>query len=127
MPALSKAAWNRDGREKEKGVEESCEALKILEKELKGRFFNGDSVGLVDIAGLYVAYWLPIVEEASGINYWFDGKKFPMLEKWSHEIVNHPTIKLALPPRDNLLAYAKAHNVLAHVEAQLQSIIASSK
>ncbi|KAI9100805.1 hypothetical protein K1719_024167 [Acacia pycnantha] len=116
VPATSKAAWNPNEREREKGVEESLEALKILEKELKGRFFNGDSVGLVDIAGLYLAYWLPIVEEAGGLHYWFNGEKFPKLEKWSHEIVNHPTIKLALPPKDHLLAYAKA---------QFQSIAAS--
>ncbi|XP_028777990.1 probable glutathione S-transferase [Neltuma alba] len=116
MPGVFKAAWNPNEKEREKGVEESLDALEVLEKELKGKFFGGDSVGLVDIAGLFVAYWLPVVQEAGGLD-WFNGEKFPKLQKWSHAILNHPTIKLALPPRDDLLGYARA---------QFQSIAASN-
>ena len=60
FPAVVKAAWNPNEKEREKGAEESREALKILENELKEKFFNGDSVGLVDIAALFIAFWLPL-------------------------------------------------------------------
>ncbi|XP_054781759.1 probable glutathione S-transferase [Prosopis cineraria] len=112
-PAVFKAAWNPNEKEREKCVEESMDALKALENEVKGKFFNGGSIGLVDIAGLFVAYWLPVVQEAGGLG-WFNGEKFPKLEKWSYEILNHPTIKLALPPRDDLLAYAKTQFQIIH-------------
>ncbi|KAI9079613.1 hypothetical protein K1719_038440 [Acacia pycnantha] len=104
LPAIFKAAWNPDVKEREKGGEEALEALKILENELKGKFLNGDSIGYVDIAGLFLAFWLPLIEEAGGIEL-FSDEKFPKLKKWCHEILKHPIIEEALPPKDYLIAY----------------------
>ncbi|XP_028783569.1 probable glutathione S-transferase [Neltuma alba] len=106
LPAISKAAWNPDAREREKGGEESSEALKTLENELKGKFFNGDSMGYVDITALFLAFWLPLIEEAGALEL-FSGEKFPKLKKWSHEILKHPIVKEALPPKDVLIGYYK--------------------
>lgn len=106
LPAIFKAAWNPDEKEREKGIEEAQEGLQFLENELKGKFFNGDSVGFVDIAGLSLAFWLPIFEEAGGFVV-LSGEKFPKLYEWAQEILNDPTVKEALPPRDPLLAFFK--------------------
>lgn len=104
---MFEAVWNPNEKEKEKGTKESLEGLQILENELKGKFFNGDSIGFVDITGLFIAFWLPIIQEAGGFVL-FSGDKFPKLYKWSHEILNHPTVKLVLPPRDPLLALVRS-------------------
>ncbi|XP_054782462.1 probable glutathione S-transferase [Prosopis cineraria] len=105
LPAAFKAAWNPDEKEREKGGEELSEGLRILENELKGEFFSGDSIGFVDIAGLFLAFWLPLIEEAGGLE--LSSEKFPKLKKWSHLVLNHPVVKEALPPKDYLLAYYK--------------------
>lgn len=99
--AIAKVGWNPDEKEREKGFEEALEGLKILENELKDKFFNGDSIGIVDITGLFIAYWLPIIQEAGEFEL-INGDKFPKLHKWSQEIVNHPIVKPLLPPRDYL-------------------------
>ncbi|KAF8734671.1 hypothetical protein HU200_014521 [Digitaria exilis] len=100
LPAGFKAAWNPDVKEREKGAEEATEALKILENELKGKFFNGDSIGLVDIAVLFIAFWMPIIQEAGGLDL-YRAETYPKLEKWGQEILNHPVVKGVLPPREN--------------------------
>ncbi|XP_054781172.1 probable glutathione S-transferase [Prosopis cineraria] len=107
LPAVFKAAWNPNEKERENGAAESREALKILENELKGRFFNGDSIGFVDIAALFVAFWLPIIQEAGGLDL-YSGEKYPKLDKWGQEILNDPVVKGVLPHRENLLTFFKA-------------------
>ncbi|KAI9080094.1 hypothetical protein K1719_037910 [Acacia pycnantha] len=107
LPAIFKAATNPNEKEREQGGEELREALKILENELKGKFFNGDSIGLVDIAALFIAFWLPIIQEAVGLDL-YNSEKYPKLEKWGQEIMNHHVVKEALPARDPLLSFFKA-------------------
>lgn len=106
LPAVFKAAWNPDKKERENGAEESKEALKILDKELKGKYFNGDSIGFVDITALFIAFWLPIIQEAGGLDL-YHGEKYPKLDMWCKEILNHPVVKGILPPRDVLLEFFK--------------------
>ncbi|KAK4270388.1 hypothetical protein QN277_023426 [Acacia crassicarpa] len=106
FPAVYKAAWNPNEKEREKGAEEVREVLTILENELKGKFFNGDSVGLLDIAALFIAFWLPLLQEAGGLDL-YGGEKYPKLEKWGHDILNHPVIEGVLPPRDLVLTFFK--------------------
>ncbi|XP_061376365.1 probable glutathione S-transferase [Gastrolobium bilobum] len=107
LPAISKAAWTMDKVEREKGIEESIEALQFLENELKHKFFGGETIGLVDIAGAYLAFWLPVIEEAVGLKL-LSSDKFPKLHKWSQEFTNNPVVKENLPPRDKLLGFFKA-------------------
>ncbi|XP_047153518.1 probable glutathione S-transferase [Vigna umbellata] len=98
-----KSAFIVDEKEKEKAVEELFEALGFLENELKGKFFGGDEIGFVDIAGVFI----PIVQEIAGLQL-FSSEKFPRLYKWSQDFHNHPLVNEVLPPKDQLFAYFKA-------------------
>ncbi|KAG4922004.1 hypothetical protein AAZX31_18G172700 [Glycine max] len=105
------AAWNAvftvDEKEREKNVVETYEALQFLENEIKDKkFFGGEEVGLVDIAGVYIAFWVPLIQEIAGLEL-LSSEKFPKLYKWSQEFVNHPIVKEGLPPRDPVFAFFK--------------------
>ena len=76
--------------------------------ELKDKkFFGGEEIGLVDIAAVFIAFWIPIFQEIAGLQL-FTSEKFPILYKWSQEFLNHPFVHEVLPPRDPLFAYFKA-------------------
>ena len=92
---------------RDKAVEEAMEALKILENEIGDkRFFGGDNVGLVDISANFVGCWVDVLQEIAGLEL-LTYEKFPKLYKWSQEFCNHPIVKQALPPRDELFAFFK--------------------
>ena len=102
-----KAAWTIDEKEKGKGVEESLEVFQFLENELKSKFFGGETLGLVDIAADFVAFWIPLVEEVVGLQI-LTKDRFPKLYGWSQEFVSHPVVKESLPSREFLFAFLKA-------------------
>ncbi|XP_073133657.1 probable glutathione S-transferase [Henckelia pumila] len=90
------------GGEQVKAKEEAEELLKHLDNELKGKkFFGGDSIGLVDIAGNFIAYWSVVVAEIAGIEL-ITKEKFPNLRAWMSEYVNSSFVKEHLPDRDEL-------------------------
>ncbi|XP_059463172.1 probable glutathione S-transferase [Corylus avellana] len=104
LPGAFKAYLGEE-KEREKAVEETWEALKILEEELKEkRFFGGESIGMVDIVANAIAFWLGVFEEASGVKL-LTREKFPKLTNWSHEFVSSIVVKECLPPREKLIAY----------------------
>ncbi|PNX56842.1 glutathione S-transferase-like protein, partial [Trifolium pratense] len=80
----------------------------ILENELKDKFFGGEEIGFVDIAAVFIAFWIPLIQDITGLQF-FTAEKFPKLHKWSQEFLNHPIVKENIPPRDTLFAYFKAH------------------
>ncbi|XP_071720860.1 probable glutathione S-transferase [Rutidosis leptorrhynchoides] len=93
----------------EKAIAEAHEQLQILENELvvKGhKFFGGDNINLVDIAADFIAYWIGVMEEASGIKL-VTKDKFPKLTEWSVNFVNCKVVKENLPPRERLLGFFK--------------------
>ncbi|XP_022950130.1 probable glutathione S-transferase [Cucurbita moschata] len=105
----------RSGREgREKAVEEACKALEPLENELKSnKFFGGDSIGLVDIVGIFVGYWIPVMQQALGFQI-LTTHRFPKLTKWSQELLKHSVVNQALPPKHDLSSYIQArypHNL----------------
>ena len=105
-----KAVYSTGKKEQEQGIEESVEALKILENELQDKkFFGGESLGFVDIAAVYVAFWVPLLQDVGGLNI-FTSEKFPKLYKWSQELLNHSFVKENLPPRDPLFAYFRTRH-----------------
>ena len=104
---MLKEASSIEPKEKEQSVEEAIEALQFLENELKSKFFGGETLGLVDIAADFVAFWMPIIEEVVGLQI-LTGDRFPKLYEWSQKFVNHPAVKESLPPRDVLFAFFKA-------------------
>ncbi|AES79414.1 putative glutathione transferase [Medicago truncatula] len=107
LSAARKAAFTIDEKEREKAIEETEEAFQVLENELKETFFGGEEIGIVDIAAVFIAFWFPIVQEATNLNL-FTSEKFPKLYKWSQDFTNHPIVKDKLPPREGLLTYFKA-------------------
>ncbi|GAU41829.1 hypothetical protein TSUD_177400 [Trifolium subterraneum] len=107
MNALRKVLYTVDEKECKIYIEESEVALEFLENELKDKFFGGEDIGLVDITAVFIAFWLPIIEEVMGLKLLNIGK-FPKLYKWSQDFNNHPIVKEKLPPRESLLAFYKA-------------------
>ena len=73
--------WSTKKKEQEKGVEEAFEALQHLENELKDmKFFGGDTVGMVDIAANFIAFWIPILQQVLGLQL-LTSEKFSKLHK----------------------------------------------
>ncbi|XP_009626800.1 putative glutathione S-transferase [Nicotiana tabacum] len=103
----------RRGEEQEKGKEEVYEMLKVLDNELKDKkFFVGDEFGFADIAANFVAFWLGVFEEASGVVL-VTSEKFPNFSKWRDEYINCSQVKDSLPLRYKLLAFFRARSQAA--------------
>ncbi|XP_030515102.1 probable glutathione S-transferase [Rhodamnia argentea] len=108
-PALWRSC-RRVGMERENAFGEACALLSVLEAELKDkqkRFFGGDTVGFVDIAGNFIGYWIGVIQEVAGVRL-LTPDKFPVLCKWSEDFQNSPIIRENLPPREQLFAFFKA-------------------
>ncbi|GLT92616.1 hypothetical protein SLE2022_104470 [Rubroshorea leprosula] len=107
IPAAWNACWAKE-KEREKTMEEASECLKTLEGKLKDKkFFGGDKVGMVDIVANFIAFWLRALQEVVGADL-LTPEKFPVLFKWSEELVGCPIIKENLPPRDQLITFFRA-------------------
>ena len=104
VPSAWKAFWVKE--ERKEALEEVSKYLEILEKELKGNFFGGESIGVVDITGNFIAQWIPAVQELVGVEILTEAK-FPKLCKWSHDFATHPLIKEASPSKEELIAIFK--------------------
>ncbi|XP_059305492.1 probable glutathione S-transferase [Lycium ferocissimum] len=101
-------AFLRKGEEQEKGKEEVCEMLKVIDNELKDKkFFVGDKFGFADMAANFVGLWLGIFEESSGVVL-VTSEKFPNFCAWRDEYINCSQVKEYLPPRDEVLAFFQA-------------------
>ncbi|XP_057416534.1 probable glutathione S-transferase [Lotus japonicus] len=109
VPTAWKSVFTTDEKEREKNIEESSEALQFLEHEVKDhKFLGGDEFGFVDIAAVFIAFWIPVIQEVIGLQL-FTAENFPKLYIWSQEILNHPVVKECLPPKEPLFAMCKAH------------------
>ncbi|MED6216386.1 putative glutathione S-transferase [Stylosanthes scabra] len=104
--AAWKSVFTVNKEEREKNIKVLHEIFQFLEDELKDKFFGGEKFGFVDIAAIYIAFWVPILQETAGLQL-FTNEKFPKLYKWSQEFMNQPTIKECLPPRDPIFAFFK--------------------
>ncbi|GAU41833.1 hypothetical protein TSUD_177440 [Trifolium subterraneum] len=107
LNAARKVAFSLDEKEREEGYKELEVAFQFLENELKDKFFGGEEIGLVDITGVFIAFWVPILQEVIGLKL-FTIEKFPKLYKWSHDFTNHQIVKEKLPNRETQLAFFKA-------------------
>ncbi|KAL6009648.1 hypothetical protein ACLOJK_000077 [Asimina triloba] len=107
MMSIWMAFWTK-GKEQEKLIEECLENLKSLETALKGKFFGGASIGLVDIAACFIAPWVAALEEAVGFIL-LDGEKFPGLLKWTEDFMNVRVVREILPPTERLTAFYNEH------------------
>ncbi|CAL5192200.1 unnamed protein product [Lathyrus oleraceus] len=107
LGAVRKASSSLDEKEREESFKEIEVAFQFLENELKEKYFGGEEIGIVDITGVFIAFWFPVIQEATGLKL-FTSDKFPKLYKWSEDFNNHPIVKEQLPQRETLLAFFKA-------------------
>ncbi|KAK4857175.1 hypothetical protein QYF36_025328 [Acer negundo] len=107
---LTKAweAYTCEGKEREVVMEQVCELMKILEKELDGKdFFGGDSIGFVDIVGNVVVLWFQLTPEVVGVEGW-NPKRFPGLLKWVGKLQEIDVVNESMPPIEKYVAYIRA-------------------
>ncbi|KAL3357930.1 hypothetical protein AABB24_015183 [Solanum stoloniferum] len=105
LPAMGKALLGNE-EEQEKAKEQCSELLKILDNELKdnNKFFVEDKIGFVDIAANVLAFWMGIIEEASGVIL-VTNEKFPNYYAWRDNYINCSQVKEYLPSRDELFSH----------------------
>uniref|UniRef100_A0A2P2IMK0 glutathione transferase n=1 Tax=Rhizophora mucronata TaxID=61149 RepID=A0A2P2IMK0_RHIMU len=104
LPSIVWGVLFKQGKEQEEAIAASLENLKHLEEELKGkRFFGGETIGLLDIALGWLAYYLGIFEEIINLKL-IDDQKFPSLAAWQQQFAEFPVIKETWPPRDRLIS-----------------------
>ena len=97
-----------DGEAQAGFMKEIKENLALLEAQLEGkRFFGGDTIGLVDIAGCGFAHWLGVCEEVTGVNMVIK-EEFPRLCRWAKEYTADEKISACLPDRAVLLEHFTA-------------------
>ena len=72
--------YKRIGEEQTKAIKESQECLKILEDHSpeKKKFFDGDKIGMTDLALGLLAFWFEAMEEAAGVQV-LEADRFPRL------------------------------------------------
>ncbi|XP_077218395.1 putative glutathione S-transferase [Tasmannia lanceolata] len=98
-----RTAFFSQGEEREKALESTREALKILDIELKGKkFFGGETIGFVDLVAGCIAYWLPIFDEIAEMNLLFE-QRFPSFYAWRENFIKVAVIKENVPPQDQML------------------------
>ncbi|KAL5705464.1 glutathione transferase [Ranunculus cassubicifolius] len=94
------------GEEQERVVKEARATLKTFEQGLKGKFFGGEIIGFADVAAGWLAYWIRIVEEVTGVILVEEGNA-PLLNEWIENFLGVEVIKERLPPRDQILEKSK--------------------
>ncbi|KAG9454854.1 hypothetical protein H6P81_007758 [Aristolochia fimbriata] len=96
-----------EGEEQEKAIEPAQEALAVLDRVLEGKkLLGGENIGYGDLALGWIPYWLPIIEEVSGVKL-LEPFRFPSLCAWGETFLDVPVIKENLPPRDELEDYLR--------------------
>ncbi|KAM7496171.1 hypothetical protein LguiA_020585 [Lonicera macranthoides] len=99
------------GEEQVKATKEAKEVLRVIEEDaLEGenKFFNGNTIGLIDIAFGWLAGWLPIFEEVNGLKL-LDHNSFPNIRVWIENFKKDTVIKENLPSCDEMLPYYMRH------------------
>ncbi|KAI9194712.1 hypothetical protein LWI28_008508 [Acer negundo] len=96
------------GKELEMAIKESLEMLQIVEEHGLGdkKYFNGEKIGMVDIAFGSILYWLGVNEDVLGVRL-LESHKFPRLHKWFQFFLEEPVIKENLPDRDKMTVFFK--------------------
>ncbi|CAN1278884.1 Probable glutathione S-transferase [Linum perenne] len=89
--------FRTSGEVQKKLVEET---LEIIEEKAglceNNNFFNGDEIGIVDLAFSGIGYWLGLIESSVGVKM-MDSHKFPRLFSWATNFREHPVIKANTP------------------------------
>ncbi|KAM7478240.1 hypothetical protein LguiA_026453 [Lonicera macranthoides] len=92
------AAFFSTGENRAKGIESVAEALQVLEGEIQGKkFFGGETIGFLDIAVGWIAYWFQFVEEVGDFKV-MNSTKYPSFDSWTKQFLQVSIIKENLPP-----------------------------
>ncbi|KAL9408966.1 hypothetical protein AB3S75_047370 [Citrus x aurantiifolia] len=96
------------GQELQNTMKEALEMLQTVEKHGLGekKFFNGDNIGLVDLAFGSIVYWLQVIEDAVGVKL-FESHKFPRLHAWLENFKQVPITEENLPNQNEMLVVFK--------------------
>ncbi|KAM4070202.1 hypothetical protein ACB094_12G146700 [Castanea mollissima] len=96
------------GEQQVKAIKEMKELLGILEEHGLGekKFFDGNNIGLADLAFGWIACLLEITQEAAGVKV-LEADSFPRLQAWIKNFNEIPAIKESLSDRNELLTYFK--------------------
>ncbi|KAK2642007.1 hypothetical protein Ddye_023770 [Dipteronia dyeriana] len=107
---LTKAweAYTCEEKERDVVMEQVCELMKILEKEVDGKdFFGGDSIGFVHIVGNIVVLLLRLTPEVVRV----EGRKpkrFPSLLNWVEKLQEIDVVNESIPPIEKYVAYIRS-------------------
>ncbi|KAI3826877.1 hypothetical protein L1987_00936 [Smallanthus sonchifolius] len=81
--------------------------IDIVEKHLTGKkFFSGETLGFLDLVFGWIAVYLDIVEETSGIKI-LDKERFPLISAWMENFSHAPVIEENRPDREKLISKYK--------------------
>ncbi|KAH9681411.1 glutathione transferase GST 23 [Citrus sinensis] len=96
------------GQELENATKELLEILQTLEEHGLGEkfFFNGDNIGLVDIAFGSMLFSMQVIGDVVGVKP-FESHKFPSLHAWFENFKQIPVIEENFPNRDEYFVYIK--------------------
>ncbi|GAY42313.1 hypothetical protein CUMW_065850 [Citrus unshiu] len=96
------------GQELENATKELLEILQTLEEHGLGEkiFFNGDNIGLVDIAFGSMLFWMQVIGDVVGVKP-FESHKFPSLHAWFENFKQIPVIEENFPNRHEYFVYIK--------------------
>ncbi|XP_078152163.1 putative glutathione S-transferase [Carex rostrata] len=104
IPAFWMSCWT-DGETQKGFIAQSKETLTTLQRQLEGkRFFGGDSIGLVDLAGCMIAFWFAVLQEVAGINL-LNEEDYPVLCRWAEDYCRVGAVSESLLDRNLLVAH----------------------
>ncbi|KAI3511200.1 hypothetical protein L1887_18345 [Cichorium endivia] len=96
-------AYASQGVEQEEAKTPALKNLDTVEKQLIGKkFFSGETIGFLDLVFGWIANYLEIFEETSGIKL-LDEDRFPLIMAWKDNFYNIPVIKESWPDREKLV------------------------
>lgn len=93
-----------EGEEQKKAKREILEMLQILEEQgiSEGKFFNGEKIGIVDLAYGVLVEWLRVTEDVTSEKV-MEANLFPQLHAWSMAFMEAPTIRENRPNRERIV------------------------
>ena len=105
MPPILTALM-RSGEIATRARRKAEEQLNLLENEIKtgNKLFEGKGMGFVDIVGVVVAYWVPVIQQAAGKELLVQ-KSYPRICSWANRLLTCNVTREKLPPRDKLVSF----------------------
>ncbi|KAK9058208.1 hypothetical protein SSX86_023048 [Deinandra increscens subsp. villosa] len=96
-------AYVSKGVEQEKAKNHTLEKIDVVEKQLTGKkFFSGETLGFLDLVFGWIAVYLEIIEETSGIKL-LDKERFPLITAWKENFSRVPVIEENWPDKEMLI------------------------